>query len=76
MKIYADGTGELATNSQEALKDPAGHPEGAAPWNRAINENQTHIQAVTACRDAIAKELGITPLIVQQLYDYNTLPAE
>jgi hypothetical protein len=33
----------------------------------------THVRAVTACRDALARELGMTGPAVQQLYDYNVL---
>lgn len=73
LENYTDSITEIKANAAQLLNDPTGDPAAAASVNRLINEDQTHSTAMMFCRDAIAKELGLTEVAVRQLYDYNTL---
>lgn len=55
------------------VKSHAAPPETAAAMVSMVNENNHHLTVMRDCRDAIAKQLGMSNTDVQRLYEYNTL---
>jgi hypothetical protein len=51
-------------------------PEAAAGMARHIQEVQPHLQALLACRDAIAQQLGMDKTAVERMYRFNTLTSD
>jgi hypothetical protein len=71
IKLYADSNRETLANSRNAP------PEAVAAITRHIQAIEFHVQALTACRDTIAQQLGMNSGAVERLTEYNTLtPAE
>ncbi|MGA2191694.1 MAG: hypothetical protein ABSH33_24565, partial [Steroidobacteraceae bacterium] len=69
VKLYADSNRAMLTNSRNAP------PAVVAAINRDIQANEFHVHAMTACRDTIAQQLGMSSAAVERLTEYNTLTA-
>lgn len=57
IKVYTDAVEELKTTTERLLNDPATDPSAVAGLSRLIHEDETHLQAVAACRDDIERKL-------------------
>jgi hypothetical protein len=57
VKIYTDAIEKLKTTTERLLNDPVAAPSAVPGLRRLIDEDQTHLQALAACRDDIERKM-------------------